>query len=92
MKIILSKRAINFLESVSSKDKERIKRKINTLLFSITENNIIPYKQFDLKNLEGEWQGFLRLRIGKIRIIFRIDRENDEMLIYGIDFRGNIYK
>ncbi|PSB14486.1 hypothetical protein C7B76_16105 [filamentous cyanobacterium CCP2] len=46
----------------------------------------------DIKRLKGEWQGFLRMRVGKIRIVFRIDAESDELQVYDIDFRGNIYK
>lgn len=34
---------------------------------------------------------FLRMRVGKIRIIFTIDTERDELQIYNIGFRGDIY-
>ena len=39
----------------------------------------------DIKKLEGEWNGFLRMWIGKNRVIFKIDSLNKELLIYEID-------
>ena len=55
--------------------------------------NTNPYSIGEaIKTLEGEWQGFLRMRVGKIRIIFTVDVEQDELQIYDIGFRGNIYK
>jgi mRNA interferase RelE/StbE len=32
------------------------------------------------------------MRVGKIRVIFAIDLAADELQVYDIDFRGNIYK
>ncbi|WNZ43842.1 hypothetical protein Q2T42_18545 [Leptolyngbya boryana CZ1] len=32
------------------------------------------------------------MRAGKVRVIFTIDTEADELQVYDIDFRGNIYK
>jgi mRNA-degrading endonuclease RelE of RelBE toxin-antitoxin system len=32
------------------------------------------------------------MRVGKIRIIFTVDIEQDELQIYDIGFRGDIYK
>ncbi|MBI4946892.1 MAG: type II toxin-antitoxin system RelE/ParE family toxin [Bacteroidetes bacterium] len=46
----------------------------------------------DLKKMKGEWKGFYRLRIGKIRIIFKIEFQNQQIYIDRIDFRGDIYK
>jgi len=34
----------------------------------------------------------MRMRIGRIRVIFRIDRENQELMIYEMDFRGEVYR
>ncbi|TRU86078.1 MAG: type II toxin-antitoxin system RelE/ParE family toxin, partial [Microcystis novacekii Mn_MB_F_20050700_S1D] len=35
--------------------------------------------------------GFSRIRVGKMRVIFEIGKETDEIFIYEINFRGNIY-
>ena len=42
--------------------------------------------------MKGEWKGFYRLRIGKIRIIFNINFENEQIYIDRIDFRGDVYQ
>ncbi|GCL42956.1 type II toxin-antitoxin system RelE family toxin [Dolichospermum planctonicum] len=62
------------------------------LLNSVEESGLVPSGELDIKTLEGEWQGFLRMRVGKIRIIFTVDIEQDELQIYEIGFRGDIYK
>ncbi len=32
------------------------------------------------------------MRVGKVRVVFTINLEADELQVYDIDFRGNIYK
>ena len=32
------------------------------------------------------------MRSGKVRVIFRIDKEDDLLLVYEIDYRGDVYK
>jgi mRNA interferase RelE/StbE len=44
-----------------------------------------------IRKLEGEWSGYMRMTIGKIRIIFKIEKDKKEIDICEIDFRGNIY-
>lgn len=51
------------------------------------ENNNI-----DLKKLKGEWAGFYRIRIGKLRIIAEFDFDNQSVFVEAVDWRGNIYK
>jgi len=46
----------------------------------------------DIRKLHGEWEGFFRLRIGRIRVIFSIDEENEIVKIHDIGSRGDIYK
>jgi len=45
-----------------------------------------------VKRLEGDWQGFLRMRLGKMRVIFQIDKEDDVLFVYEINYRGDVYK
>jgi mRNA interferase RelE/StbE len=92
MKIKLSKDAIKFLDKANKSEGERIREKIIALYYSINNYGLIPFKELDIKRLAGEWKGFLRMRIGKVRVIFKIDTLNKELLIYQIDFRGKIYK
>lgn len=92
MRIKFSRSAIKFLDKITEKDKERIRERIGVLVSSIEEHAIIPFRELDVKKLSGEWSDFFRMRIGKMRVLFKIDREKDEMLVYEIDFRGDVYK
>lgn len=92
MRIKFSRSAVRFIDKIVEKDKERIQKKIKYLVLSIDQYGIIPFKELEIKKLSGEWTGFFRMRIGKIRIIYRIDKEKNELLIYEIDYRGDIYK
>lgn len=92
MKILFSKDTLKFLESLPPKQTEKIRSKIKELFLSVEEKGIIPYKELQIKSLEGHWKNFLRMRIGKVRVIFKIDIAKDELLIYEIDFRGSVYK
>jgi mRNA interferase RelE/StbE len=56
------------------------------------EQGVIPFAELDIKKLKGDWDGFFRLRVGKIRIIFTVDSDANELLVYEIDFRGDVYK
>jgi mRNA interferase RelE/StbE len=92
MELIFSKSSIKFLKKLSKKDVERVQSKLLTLLNSIEQSGLVPSGELDIKSMEGEWQGFLRMRVGKIRVIFSVDIEQDEIQIYEIAFRGSIYK
>lgn len=92
MKMKLSKNAIKFLGNLSKKEQQKIKQKLKYLVDAINENNTIPFQQLNIKTLTGKWKGYLRLRVGKIRIIFRVDNIDKEIFVYEIDYRGNIYQ
>jgi len=92
MRVRFHSRAVKFLEKLEEKDKERIRLKLKFLVSTIEAQGIIPFKELDVKRLEGEWKGFLRMRLGKVRVIFRIDKEENVLLVYEIDHRGDVYK
>ena len=46
----------------------------------------------NLKKLEGKWTGYYRLRKGKIRIIFYINKSEKVLYVERVDFRGNVYR
>ena len=92
MELNFSKNALKFLKKLSDKDTEKLRNKILQLLNSVEESGLVPSGELDIKTLEEEWQGFLRMRVGKIRIIFTVDIEQDELQMYEIGFRGDIYK
>ncbi len=92
MRIKFNKSAVKFLNNLSSKEQAKIKEKLNFLVLMISDNGIIPFQKLDIKTLKGNWDGYLRLRIGKIRIIFRVDFGVNELFVYEIDSRGSVYK
>ena len=91
MELVLSKSAIKFLAKIPPKDSEKIKTKISYLLDLAEKSDSIVSQELDIKPLKGVWDGFSRLRVGKIRVIFLIDLEQDQLFVYAIDFRGDIY-
>jgi mRNA interferase RelE/StbE len=91
MELVLSKSAIKFLAKIPPKDSKKIQTKILYLLDLAEKSDSIVSQELDIKQLKGIWDGFSRLRVGKIRVIFLIDLEQDELFIYAIDFRGDIY-
>ena len=46
----------------------------------------------DIKKLSGEWEGYYRLRKGKLRIIFEPNKTDKVLFVERIDFRGDVYK
>ena len=92
MGIKFRKNAVKFLEKASSEDAERIRNSLNKILIFVEEQRMIPFTDLDIKKMKGDWEGFYRLRIGKIRIIFRINIDSAEIEIYTIGARGDVYK
>ena len=46
----------------------------------------------DVKKLKGKWKGYLRIRKGKLRVIFAVDFEDKALYVERVDFRGKAYK
>ncbi|MEM8641150.1 MAG: hypothetical protein AAGG51_20395 [Cyanobacteria bacterium P01_G01_bin.54] len=69
----------------------RIREKIVILKHAWEQNGTLPTSELNIKQMKGDWQSFYRIRIGKIRIIFKIDEQNDILMIYDICFRGSAY-
>jgi len=46
----------------------------------------------DIKKLKGDWQGFYRIRKGKLRIIFKLNFEEHLIYVARVDHRGGVYK
>jgi mRNA-degrading endonuclease RelE of RelBE toxin-antitoxin system len=92
MKIKLSKSANKFLNKLDGSTRKNIIEKIGILKTCLETQKIYPPEELDIKKLKGELTGFFRIRVGKIRIIFQIRKGTDEIFIYDINFRGNIYE
>ncbi len=90
-RIRIHRRADRFLESLPEDKRRSVREKLRELVDAL-ERGVLPYRRLDIRKLKGEWEGFLRLRVGDIRIIFRIDFESKTIYIYHIHYRENVYK
>jgi mRNA interferase RelE/StbE len=59
---------------------------------AIEQQGIIPFTELDIKKMRGEWEGFYRLRVGKIRVILTVNFDSSELEVYAIGARGDVYK
>lgn len=46
----------------------------------------------DVKKLRGKWKGYLRIKKGKLRVIFMVSFQDKVLYVDRVDFRGNVYK
>ncbi len=78
----MSDRIKKFLDSLDAKTREKIKE----YLLEIKKNPFL--EGGDIKKLKKH-KNCYRLRIGKIRIVYEVTKEDIEII--DIDYRGNIY-
>ena len=79
---ILLKAAERYLLRMQPDDQVRIVKALDTL--------VSDYRGLDIKQLKGRAE--LRLRVGKYRILFVEDRENQVYVVTAINSRGDVYK
>ena len=86
MKIIYSKGAIKFLQSLDQKSVTRLRNAINGLTHNPPIGNI--------KTLQGYSDGRKRLRVGNWRVIYRFDQNGKVVILFilRIANRGDAYK
>ena len=89
MKVIISKQAEKFIESINEPEKSKLISKIKLLVNSIIDKDLPELSQLNIKNLKGKWKGWQRLRIANIRVIFSVT--SDKIIIEVINHRGNLY-
>jgi len=85
------RRAYRFLEDLPEDRRSLVEEKLKELVEAL-EHGVLPYRRLDIRRLRGEWKGFLRLRVGNIRVIFRLDFENKIVYVYNIHYRKSAYK
>lgn len=83
LELVITSSASKVVEKMDQKTKNRIKNAIENL-------RTVP-PQGDIKSLKG-YKNTKRCRVGKWRILFEQDIENQELIVYVIDSRGQIYK
>jgi mRNA interferase RelE/StbE len=86
------------LESLPRKVENFIKRRdrvtqerINAAFEYITRSPFQHENPTTIRQLHGKKKGLYRYRIGDIRFIYRVDRDNRLIRIVQIDNRGDIY-
>ncbi len=89
-KVEFKKETFRFLTRQDKETQERIRSSLK-LLLEYLGKGIFPFREMDIRRLKGKRKGFMRLRIGKVRVILKIDVENKTIRIYTIDYRGNVY-
>ena len=78
------------MQKVPPDDVVRIQLQLNRLLTSMEEQGIIPFTELDIKKMRGDWEGFYRIRIGKIRVIFTLTANSKDIEVFKIGFRGDV--
>lgn len=84
-KIIVHRRAANYLKKLPRDRKNRVKK-------AIEQVGKDPLGLPGVIQMAGEWAGYHRIRLGDMRIIFWFDEENDIVYVDHIGSRGDIYK
>ena len=77
--------AAKYLHRLPKDSKERIKDVLKRL-------EVTPLEQPDVRHMAGEWAGYHRIRVGKLRIIFWFDEKDDVVYVDHIGPRGDVYK
>lgn len=65
-----------------------VTRELKKFLIKMQGGNV----NLNLKKLTGDWAGYFRLRKGKLRVIFEINKIEKNLFIEKVDFRGDVYK
>jgi len=88
-RIKLSRKAKDFVDKSEKGVKEKINCEFRNLIdFYDGKNQHVP----DLKKMSGKYENTLRLRVGNIRIIFRIVKNEFVVFVINIDSRKEVYK
>jgi len=85
-KIVLSKEAAKYYRKVD----ERTRNRLDDVLDAI-ENNPFDVQHHDIKPLHEPLKGLWRYRVGKIRVIYRVDKKATWVQIVTICSRGEAY-
>ena len=59
-------------------------------IMEILRTKPVPWKEFDVRKIEGEKNTY-RIRIGDFRVIYFIDKEDRTIHVLKLERRGRIY-
>lgn len=85
-----TKKAHKVLRELKKKDRDRTLKALRNMLdyYAGQEHITKP----DVKKLRGKYKGILRLRVGEMRVIFKISGKELVVLVMDIVSRGDAYK
>jgi len=86
-KIDLSKQADKFAEKENINDDQ-----IQLLIQKFINYSKGLDENIDVRKMKGKWKGYHRIKIGKIRMILRVDFKERVVFVDRIDYRGRVYK
>ena len=84
-KVILHKVAVKFYKRADT----NLRKRINSAIEVIVQN---PCYHIHIKKLKGDLSSMYRYRLGDIRIIYEIHKDDKTTRIKVIEQRGNTYK
>lgn len=84
-KVIIHRHAAKYLKRLPKESRQRIKN----ILLELKQN---PGGQPGVRQMVGEWDGYYRIRKGKLRIIYWFDEKQDVVYVDHIGPRGDVYK
>ena len=81
-----------FFHKKARKSYDKISKKTAKKFNEAIENlKINPFTGKDVKKLRGKLAGKYRLRIGSLRVVYRVEKDKSVILIESIGGRGDIY-
>jgi len=86
-KINLSKQTDRFMRNKKIKDNEILSFMNKFINYSKGSDENI-----DVKRIKGKWKGYYRIRIGKVRIMLKVDFKEKIIFVDRMDYRGRVYK
>lgn len=82
MQVFYKDEAVRKLKKLGPAEKQKAKRKIESLLLNPLAGKI----------LKGEFSGLRSLKVWPVRIIYTFESKLEKITIITVDYRGNVYK
>ncbi len=83
--IKLASSAAKYYKKANSETKQVLNRCFNNL-------KVDPEGHINVKKLHGKLKGLYRYRVGQLRVVYRIEKTENVVVILAIAPRGRIYK
>jgi len=85
-RIVLSKEASKYYRKVDKATQNRLDNALDRL-----SNNPFDTQHYDIKRLHEPLKGLWRFRVGKLRVIYRVEKKVMQVQIVTICSRGEAY-